>query len=133
MFNNYVEKSLIRSFDWDEYMMYTSQDLFAHEHLSYETIQKYIRKFYRRCILFNPSFIIRRIFRGIRTGEFFWDAYYAIKFYLVPTTGDKIKSIYYAPARWPKWDFKKNPPKPAQYQTVRKTQPKPEKKLEARI
>ena len=46
MFNNYVEKGLIRSFDWDEYMMYTTRDLFTHEHLSYETIQKYIRKFY---------------------------------------------------------------------------------------
>ena len=133
MFNNYVDKGLIRSFDWDEYMMYTSQDLFAHEHLSYEIIQKYMKKFYHHCILFNPSFIVRRIIRGIRTGEFFWDAYYAIKFYLIPTTGDKVRSNYYARESWPKWNFKKRPPKPANYQIVRKTQPKIEKKSEAHI
>ena len=133
MFNNYVEKGLIRSFDWDEYMMYTTQDLFTHEHLSYEIIQKYIRKFYRHCILFNPSFIIRRIFRGIRTGEFFWDAYYAIKFYLMPTTGEKTKSNIFAPERWPKWDFKILPPRPANYQIVRKSQLKVEKKLEVHL
>ena len=133
MFNNYVEKGLIRSFNWDEYMMYTTQDLFTHEHLSYETIQKYIRKFYRHCILFNPRFIIRRIFRGIRTGEFFWDAYYAIKFYLMPTTGEKTKSNYFAPERWPKWDFKILPPRPANYQIVRKSQLKVEKKLEVHL
>ena len=133
MFNNYVEKGLIRSFDWDEYMMYTTQDLFTHEHLSYETIQKYIRKFYRHCILFNPSFIIRRILRGIRTGEFFWDVYYAIKFYLMPTTGEKTKSNYFAPERWPKWDFKILPPKPANYQIVRKSQPQVEKNPEVHL
>ena len=133
MFNNYVEKGLIRSFDWDEYMMYTTQDLFAHETLTYETIQKYIRKFYRHCILFNPSFIIRRIFRGIRTGEFFWDAYYAVKFYVMPTTGEKTKSKYFAPNRWPKFDFKILPPKPAQYQVVRKSTTNASKKQEALI
>ena len=44
MFNSYVEKGLVRSFDWDEYMMYTDQDLFAHEHLSFNTIQHYMKK-----------------------------------------------------------------------------------------
>ena len=34
MFNDYVEKGLVRSFDWDEYMIYTDQDLFAHKNLS---------------------------------------------------------------------------------------------------
>ena len=84
MFNNYVAKGLIRSFDWDEYMVYTEQDLFAHENLSFKTIQEYMKKFFRRCILYNPKFIIRRFIRGIRTGEFFWDAYYAMKFYFLP-------------------------------------------------
>ena len=133
MFNNYVEKGLIRSFDWDEYMMYTTQDLFAHETLTYDTIQKYIRKFYRHCILFNPSFIIRRMLRGIRTGEFFWDAYYAIKFYIMPTTGEKTKSKYFAPNRWPKFDFKILPPKPARYQVVRKSTSGTSEKQEAQI
>ena len=45
MFNNYVEKELIRSFNWDDYMCYTAKDLFAHEHLSYDAIQRYMNKF----------------------------------------------------------------------------------------
>ena len=94
---------------------------------------KHMKKFFYRCILFNPSFIIRRIIRGIRTGEFFWDAYYAIKFYSLPTTGNKSTSTYYAKERWPKYDFKNCPPKPAYYQIARKSQPKVEKKLSARM
>ena len=121
MFNNYSAKGLIRSFNWDEYMIYTAKDLFVHDNLSYETIQKYQRKFFRRCILFNPSFIIRRFIRGIRTGEFFWDLYYLIKFIFLPSSGNKHKSKYYSYERWPKWDFKARPPKPAHYQVVRKT------------
>ena len=131
MFNDYINKGLVRSFDWDEYMIYTAKDLFAHENLSFEVIQHYMKKFFYRCILFNPSFIIRRIIRGIRTGEFFWDAYYATKFYLLPTTGNKSTSIYYAKERWPKYDFKNYPPKPAYYQIARKSQPQVEKKLSA--
>ena len=110
MFNDYVEKGLVRSFDWDEYMIYTDQDLFAHKNLSYKTIQKYMEKAYRHCILFNPSFWIRRFIRGIKTGEFFWDFYYALKFFFMPTTGSETKSEYYAQSRWPKWDFTKTCP-----------------------
>ena len=66
-------------------------------------------------------FIMRRIVRGIKTGEFFWDLYYAIKFYTLPTTGNNVKSTYYAQERWPKFDFKVYPPKPASYQIVRKS------------
>jgi len=121
MFNDYVDKGLVRSFNWDDYMMYTAKDLFAHERLKYETIQNYFKKFFRYCILFNPHFIIRRILRGIKTGEFFWDLYYAARFYFLPTTGNNVKSVYYARERWPKYDFKTYPPKPANYQTVRKS------------
>jgi len=124
MFNDYIRKGLVRSFDWDEYMAFTAKDLFAHENLSFEVIQQYVKKFFYRCILFNPSFIIRRVLRGFRTGEFFWDTYYALKFYLLPTTTNKIKSNYYARKRWPKYDFKNHPPKPANYQIVKKTQSK---------
>ena len=120
MFNDYVEKGLVRSFNWDEYMIYTDQDLFAHKNLSYKIIQKYMEKAYRSCILFNPSFWIRRFIRGIKTGEFFWDAYYAVKFFFMPTTGSEKKSKYYAQSRWPKWDFRKTPPKAANYHIVRK-------------
>ena len=35
MFNDYVDKGLVRSFNWDDYMMYKSKDHFAHEQLKY--------------------------------------------------------------------------------------------------
>jgi hypothetical protein len=133
MFNNYVDKGLVRSFDWDEYMIFTAQDLFVHENLSFSIIQRYVQKFFRRCILFSPKFIIRRFIRGIRTGEFFWDLYYALKFYLLPATSNLVKSVYYSKERWPKHDFKKQPPKPANYQIVKKTNFKANEKLDSRI
>ena len=121
MFNKYVEKGLIRSFNWDEYMIYTEKDLFAHENLSYEKIQEYQRKFFRYCVLLNPSFWFRRLIRGFRTGEFFWDIYYTIKFIMLPSSGNENKSKYYAHNRWPKWNFITHKPSPAQYQIVRKS------------
>ncbi len=119
MFNKYVEKGLIRSYNWDEYFIYSDKTLFAHEHLSYETITKYMSIAYRRAILTNPGFIFRRFIRGIRTGEFFWDAYYLIKFLFMPET-TSIETKYYAPDRWPIYDFEAHPPRPANFQVVRK-------------
>ena len=72
-------------------------------------------------MLYNPRFIVRRFIRGIRTGEFFWDLYYAVKFYILPTTGNNVKSTYYAQNRWPKYDFVNKPPRPAKYQIARKS------------
>ena len=120
MFNNYMKKDMIRSSDWDEYFMYSDKRLFTHERLTYETIQQFMAKAYRRCILVNPSFILRRLIRGFRTGEFFWDAYYAVNFFLMPSVGKSIRSTYYARDRWPEWDFRANPSTPAQYQIVGK-------------
>lgn len=120
MFNDYLKKGMIRSFDWDEYFIYTDKPLFSHEHLNYEIIQRYARMAYRRCILFNPRFIIRRLIRGFRTGEFFWDLYYSLRFFLMPAVGRTVKSAYYAKDRWPKWDFRGHPPTEARYQIVGK-------------
>ena len=113
-------------------MMYTAKDLFAHEHLKYETIQNYMNFFFNVCLLFNPSFIFRRFIRGIKTGEFFLDFYYAFKFYLLPATGNNVESSYYTQERWPKYDFKVHPPKPANYQIVRKSKLLTNDKLQSR-
>jgi len=120
MFNGYVKDGLVKSFDWDEYFIYTDKPLFTHRHLTLESIQRYMDLAYKKCILHNPGFIVRRLLRGIRTGEFFLDIYYATKFFFMPSIGKSIKSIYYARDRWPHWDFIANPPKPAMYQVVHK-------------
>jgi len=111
MFYDYLDKGLIRSFDWDAYFIYTDEPLFTHRHLSYKTIKKFLDLAFKRAILFNPSFILRRLIRGIRTGDLFWDIYYGIRFFLAPTSRATLKSVYFAQDRWPTYDFENNPPK----------------------
>jgi anaerobic magnesium-protoporphyrin IX monomethyl ester cyclase len=117
MFNDYVKKGLIRSYNWDDYHIYTGVSLFAHENLDFETIQRCMKYAYRRAIILNPSFIVRRFIRGIRTGEFFWDLVYFFKFVLAPTT-NKAAQPYYAQSRWPEWCFEEQQPAPSIYQKV---------------
>ena len=100
---------MIKSYNWDDYHIYTERPLFTHEHLSYETIIKYIRLANRETIIKNFSFIFRRIRRGIREGEFFWDIYYFLKFIFMPATNKTAPVDYYARKSWPIWDFKNNP------------------------
>jgi radical SAM superfamily enzyme YgiQ (UPF0313 family) len=119
MFNDYVRNGLIRSFDWDEYFIYTTKPLFAHKTLTYETIQDFVKLAHRKAIFQNPSFWARRIMRGIRTGEFFWDVYYALQYLSRPTVSESLATRYYAPDRWPRYDFFKAKPSIAAHQVVR--------------
>lgn len=131
MFNDYVKEGLVRSFDWDQYHIYTEHPLFAHRHLDYDTILRYMTLAYRRAILTNPSFLWRRTLRGIRTGEFFWDLFYGIKFAMLPATGASGQAMaYYAKDRWPQHDYSAKPPADMPYQKVTKSrvvpiQPRP--------
>lgn len=119
MFNDYARKGLIKSFDWDKYFIYSDAALFAHEHLTFDRISWFMQYAYRRTILTNPKFIFNRILRGIRTGEFFWDLYYGIKFVFMPAVAE-AETTYWARDRWPVHDFSAHPPSAAQYQVVRK-------------
>lgn len=110
MFRDYRTKGLIRSYDWDEYFIYTTRALFAHPNLSYDAVQDDMRRAYRRAILTNPGFIARRLWRGVRTGEFFWDAYYFLKFLGSPAINAQTHSArYFARDRWPVYDFARRP------------------------
>ena len=121
MFNNYAEKGLVKSYDWDNYFVYTNQDLFTHENLSYKTIQSYMKKAYKRAITFNPRFALQRLYRAITTGQLLSEVYYAFKFFTNPVA-DKTESIYYDKARWPVYDFKSNPPARLPYLEVKAKQ-----------
>jgi len=118
MFNDYVSKGLIKSYNWDDYHIYTAVSLFSHETLTFKTVQDYMNRAFRRCITLNPAFIFRRIKRGIVTGEFFWDLVYYFRFILMPTT-NATKVRYYAQDRWPVLDFDKNKPSARQYQVAK--------------
>ena len=48
MFNDYARENLIKSYEWDEYHIYTERPLFAHRYLNYETILRYMSIAYRR-------------------------------------------------------------------------------------
>ncbi len=105
MFTDYAHQGLIRSFDWDKYFIYTNEPLFAHPNLSHEKVTEYQDIAFKKAILYNPRFIIRRILRGLKTGEFFWDMLYAIKFFALPASRAARESRYYAKGRWPEYDF----------------------------
>lgn len=120
MFQNYADQGLVRTYNWDSYFFYTDEELFNHKHLTYATIRKYMDIAYKRAILFNPRFAFRRLIRGIRTGEFFWDVYYAMKFFMLPASRSALISQYYAMDRWPIYDFENNTQKKVQIQVVGK-------------
>jgi hypothetical protein len=116
MFNEYARDRLVRSFDWDKYYVYTDEPLFAHRHLEYETVLRYMNKAYRDAILTNPGFILRQLWWGIRTGQLFWDVYYFLKFMILPAySHDDSQNAYYAPGRWPRHDFVVHLPSAVEY------------------
>ncbi len=120
MFREYVDQGLVKTYNWDSYFFYTEESLFAHHHLSYETIRKYMDIAYKRAVLYNPGFALRRFIRGFRTGEFFWDVYYAIKYFMLPASRAALMSKYYAKDRWPTHDYEACPPGTAAWQVARK-------------
>jgi anaerobic magnesium-protoporphyrin IX monomethyl ester cyclase len=119
MFHDYVRRGLIRSFNWDDYHIYTSRPLFAHPRLDFQTVQRHLGRAYWRCIQANPRFILRRMWRGLRTGEFLLDAYYFVRFLLAAATNRENPAAYYAPDRWPRWDFHTRPLPGRAYQKAR--------------
>lgn len=121
MFEDYLNGGLVKSFNWDDYFVYSAEPIFAHTNLSYQTIQKHMSIAYKKAILTNFSFIGRRIWRGVKTGELFWDIYYALYFILLPSIGNKPAENYYFKELWPKHEFLNSPPKPAFYHVIKKT------------
>ena len=110
MFKEYRLKGLVKSYNWDDYFIYTERALFAHPNLSFETVKEYMAKAYQRAVLTNPGFIARRLGRGIRTAEFFWDLYYFVRFVMSPPVNAATHSaIYFAKERWPTYDFANKP------------------------
>ena len=82
MYNELKSKKLLGDFDWDKYNVYKPKQMYKHPNLSWETIEKYYNAAYHKMILTNPSFYYRRLRHGLKTGEFFYDCYYFLKFLL---------------------------------------------------
>lgn len=105
LFKEYFDQGMIRSFDWDDYHMYTQRLLYTHRNLSHETVLNFMKRGYRRAVLFNPAYIVRRLIRGVRTGEFFWDLCYFVKYLSLSGTTVTKPFCYYAQDRWPQFEF----------------------------
>ena len=54
MFKEYRQKGLVRSYNWDEYFIYTTKALFAHPNLSFDKVTEFAGKAYWRAVLTNP-------------------------------------------------------------------------------
>jgi anaerobic magnesium-protoporphyrin IX monomethyl ester cyclase len=117
MFNDYASDGRIQSYDWDDYHVHNAQPLFVHRRLDHDTVQRYMQLSYRQAIVANPSFIYRRLKRGVKTGEFFWDAYYFLQLVARSAVDDaEGKYAYYARDRWPQHDFRAHPHMVVTYQ-----------------
>lgn len=66
LFNELNKKNLIKTTNWEDFKFYSSPSkIYDHENLSWKTIEKYSRKFYREVYL-RPSFIFKRIKKSIK-------------------------------------------------------------------
>src|SRR3990167_3796280 len=51
MFKEYRMKGMIRSYNWDDYFIYSNHPLFSHANLSFEKVQEFSRIAYHRAVL----------------------------------------------------------------------------------
>jgi len=120
MFDNYVKKGLVKSYDWDKYVVYSDEQLFVHEKLSYDTLQNYMKYAYKRAVTLNPGFTIRRFLNALKKGHFLSDLYHGFLFVVMPSVSTKNTSVYAAQSQWPQYDFSKNSPQKSTYQKASK-------------
>ena len=70
MFNELYATGGIKSLDWDAYTVYNTADhIFDHPTLEWDTINRYLDRFYRQVIIKNPRYIARRVLYAIRNRE----------------------------------------------------------------
>jgi len=75
LFFDYEKEGRIKTKDWAKYNFHHTSDIYDHENLDWNTIQKYYSLFYRK-FYFRPGYIWNRFVKGIRTGNIFYDIYY---------------------------------------------------------
>ncbi|MFA5029353.1 MAG: radical SAM protein [Patescibacteria group bacterium] len=80
-FDDWREKGLIKSYNWPDYVLHTKKRVASHPNIGDEEMFKYYNLFYRQLYL-RPSFIAKRFWRGLRTGEIFFDIYYFLKVFI---------------------------------------------------
>jgi len=68
LYHEYLSKGLMLSEDWNKFNMYTpARELYKHENLDWETIEKYYKKFYRE-FYFRPGYLWHRLVSDLKNG-----------------------------------------------------------------
>jgi len=80
LFDQWAAEGRIKTFNWPDYNFH-STTIYDHPNLDTKTILKYYKLFYRRVYL-RPKFLLRRLWRGLKSGDLFFDAYYFLKILL---------------------------------------------------
>lgn len=78
LYDEWEKAGLIKTKDWSKYGLHDPRGIYKHPNLGWDTIYKYQQMFFREVYL-NPKYISRRLLRGIKTGELFYDAFYFLK------------------------------------------------------
>lgn len=78
LFRQYQEAGLIHSNNWSDYVFHGSKRVATHPNLSEDELFQCYNIFWRRVYL-RPKFIWRRFWRGVKTGDIFFDSYYFLK------------------------------------------------------
>ncbi len=80
-FHEWQERRLLNSLTWSDYVFHTTKRVAQYPDITDKEMTKYYNLFYRRLYL-RPSFIWKRVWRGIKTGDIFFDVYYFLKVFL---------------------------------------------------
>jgi len=121
MFQVASREGRVRSWDWDRYNAYEQAELFTHPKLSRQQVLGAMNRAYRKALLGNPSFVLRRFGRSLRTGELLQDLRYLAKFVGRPAYREGPVGIqYYARDRWPTRDFEHELPEETDYPRARR-------------
>ena len=71
LYNEYLSKGLMLSDDWNKFNMYTpARELYNHENLNWDIIERYYKKFYRE-FYFRPSYLWHRFVSDLKNGMLF--------------------------------------------------------------
>jgi len=78
LFRKLQEAGAIKTYDWRQYNQQTMTKIYQHPNLEWEMIYDYYARFYKE-LYYRPKYIGKRIVKGIRSGQIFWDVYYFLK------------------------------------------------------
>jgi radical SAM superfamily enzyme YgiQ (UPF0313 family) len=101
MFNRYRERGLIKSFNWDNYHMYSGSELFSHEALTKDEINQCIKKAYRKTTFLSPRFIMRRLIYSIKNMNLLLQARSFFKYIFLSYTKSESNVFYKYQSMWP--------------------------------